>query len=119
VEHLPPGILILISFLFHLDAKLLNGRGVFTLDLDGLIPSVIVNAIEGLKILADPILELLEIYFFVLIVLGNTGEIKGEILLLKGFRSLDEEAFDFSLLSSGARLEEENQQKKGKGPSHG
>jgi hypothetical protein len=68
---------------------------------------------------ADPILEFLKIFFFVLIVLGNTGEIKSEIFLLEDFRPLAEEAFDFALLSRGTCLEEENQHRNGKEPFHG
>jgi len=112
-------MLILISFLFHLDPKLLSGRRVDSVDLDGSIPSAVINPIKTLKIPADSILELLKIFFFVLIVFGNTGEIKREILLLKGFCSLDEKAFDFSLLRRGACLKEKNHQEEGKELFHG
>jgi len=111
--------MILISFLFHLDTKLLNGRRAFSLDPDGSIPSVVINPIESLKIPADPILEFLKIFFFVLIVLGNAGEIKSEILLLKGFRPLDEEAFDLFLFRRGACVKDKNDQKIGKESFHG
>jgi hypothetical protein len=87
--------------------------------LDGSVPVVILDPVEGVKIDLHPLSKLRKISIPILIVFGDAGKIKGEVFLFEGLSPLIQGLTDLFFFGglAGAKEEKEEQNKESI-PSH-
>ena len=97
-----PRITVLLFSFYDLQVKLLSDRCRLAFHLNGSIPGVIFNPVEGVEIGLHPLLKLRKVPVLILVILGDTGKIKGEVSLFEGLPPLVQRLTDLFFIGSMA-----------------